>query len=149
MHPHNETSSTLPTTTDVQVPTNTSEYGFQPDRPSSAELRDDHDDEQSWSSDADATGELPSLENSPLPELGRLNLRDNNEQRPKPSFQRISEHENALAPSPRRKSSDGITFKVIKKKGNRLDGPQLDAFPNGKLMLPFVCEQFSDLTQRS
>lgn len=66
-------------------------------------------------------------------ELARLSLGgtsgENN--RPKPSFQRISEYENALSPSPPRKQSEGPGFKVIKKKGRRLDGPQLDQFPNG------------------
>lgn len=115
-------------TTNTSESASASQYGFQPDGLSSAELRDALDNEQAWSSDAG--DEPPSVENSPH-RVARLN--DNSEFRPKPTFNRISEYENALSPAPRRRSSDGITFKVIKKKGNRLDGPQLDTFPNGKL----------------
>ena len=64
-------------------------------------------------------------------ELRRLSLADTHNKRSKPSFQRISEHENALSQSPPRKQNEGPGFKIIKKKSDRIDGPQLDAFPNG------------------
>ncbi|KAI9649620.1 hypothetical protein NHQ30_002201 [Ciborinia camelliae] len=64
--------------------------------------------------------------------LRRLNLETNFENhRPRPSYQRISEYENALAPSPPRKQSEGPGFQVVKKKGGSSDeGPQLENFPN-------------------
>jgi hypothetical protein len=128
----NETSQNIHTPNNAPTPSNTSQYGFHPQHLPSADLRDPLEDDQPWSSDAGNVAEPPSLESSPMPQRrARLNRRDSNENRPKPSFQQISEHENALAPSPRRKSSEGPTFKVIKKKSNRLDGPQLDNFPNG------------------
>lgn len=124
----NATSQNVSTPNDASAPSNASQHGFLPNLPPSAELRNSLEDEQSWSSDA---GNAASLESSPLQQrIGRLSLRESDENRPRPSFQQISEYENALAPSPRRKSSEGPAFKVIKKKLNRLDGPQLDNFPN-------------------
>ncbi|KAG9232802.1 putative F-box/WD repeat-containing protein pof10 [Amylocarpus encephaloides] len=63
-------------------------------------------------------------------EFGRLDLSKRTQDRPKPSFQRISEYENALSPSPTRKDREGPGFKVVKRKGQTLDGIQLDQFPN-------------------
>ncbi|QSZ34288.1 hypothetical protein DSL72_005878 [Monilinia vaccinii-corymbosi] len=63
--------------------------------------------------------------------LRGLNLESNFENRPRASYQRIAEYENALAPSPPRKQSEGPGFQVVKKKGNVTDeGPQLENFPN-------------------
>ncbi|RAL63948.1 hypothetical protein DID88_003136 [Monilinia fructigena] len=63
--------------------------------------------------------------------LRGLNLESNFENRPRPSYQRISEYENALAPSPPRRQSEGPGFQVMKKKGSTTDeGPQLENFPN-------------------
>lgn len=136
MHPElNATSQNISTPNDTSTPSHTSQYGFLPNLPPSTELRSSLEDEHSWSSDA---GNAAELESSQLQQrVGRLNLRDSDENRPRPSFQQISEYENALAPSPRRKSSEGPTFKVIKRKGNRLDGPQLDNFPNGMLRVRY------------
>jgi hypothetical protein len=64
-------------------------------------------------------------------ELRRLNLPTKSATPPKPSFLRISEYENALSPLPPRKQGEGLGFKIIKRKGNSLEGPQLDSFPNG------------------
>lgn len=49
----------------------------------------------------------------------------------KASAQRISDYENALCPTPPKPEYEGPGFKVMKRKGHRLDGPQLDRFPNG------------------
>ncbi|ATZ55971.1 hypothetical protein BCIN_12g05140 [Botrytis cinerea B05.10] len=63
--------------------------------------------------------------------LRGLNLDTNMENRPRPSYQRIAEYENALAPSPPRKQPEGPGFKVVKKKGSTgEEGPQLENFPN-------------------
>lgn len=61
----------------------------------------------------------------------RLSLDDSSETRPRPSFQRISEYENALSPSPPKKPKQGPSFTVVKKQGSTLSGPQLETFPNG------------------
>lgn len=64
--------------------------------------------------------------------LRGLNLDTNLENRPRPSYQRIAEYENALAPSPPKKQPEGPGFKVVKKKGSTgEEGPQLENFPNG------------------
>lgn len=140
----NATSQNVSTPNDASAPSNASQHGFLPNLPPSAELRNSLEDEQSWSSDA---GNAASLESSPLQQrIGRLSLRESDENRPRPSFQQISEYENALAPSPRRKSSEGPAFKVIKKKLNRLDGPQLDNFPNGVFRVHYCVEIASNAT---
>lgn len=67
-----------------------------------------------------------------LPEqLGRLNVGDRIDNRPKASFQRIADYENASSPSPPKQLSEGPVFKIIKRKGHSIDGPQLQEFPNG------------------
>ncbi|PBP25596.1 putative F-box and WD domain-containing protein [Diplocarpon rosae] len=63
-------------------------------------------------------------------ELRRLNMQEPDENRPKASFQLISKYENALSPSPASQPTEGPGFKVTKKKGNRVDGPLLENFPN-------------------
>lgn len=68
-------------------------------------------------------------------QLRGLNLGDDNDTRLKPSFQRISEYEKALSPSPPRKQYEGPGFKIVKNKGHRLDAPQLASFPNGLFYL--------------
>lgn len=64
-------------------------------------------------------------------DLARLSLDDNSGSRPKPSFQRISEYENALAPSPPKRRNHGPAFTVVRKPGSASHGPQLENFPNG------------------
>ncbi len=134
----NESSPRIHPPTIPVTPSNASQYGFHPQQLPSADLRNVSEEnavEPEWSSDAGNATELPSIESSPVrQQLGRLNLYDRTENRPKPSYQRIAEYENALAPSPLRKEDEGPAFKVIKKKGSRLDGPQLDNFPNGMLV---------------
>ncbi len=67
-------------------------------------------------------------------QLRRLRLDEGIESKPKASFQRISEYENALSPSPPRKQNEGPGFKVVKHKGkNTLEGTEFDKFPNGML----------------
>lgn len=134
----NESSPSVQTPITPSTPSNASQYGIYSQHLPSADLREALEDDSvsEWSSDAGNAAEPPSVENSPLPQqLGRLSLNDRDDARPKPSFQRISEYENALAPSPPRQLSEGPAFKIIKRKGNRLDAPQLDNFPNGMLLL--------------
>jgi hypothetical protein len=107
------------------------QHGFLPQQLHLADLQSPPDEEEHIGS-----GESSSVESPPgvarlHEQLRRLSLSDGHENRIKPSFQQISEYENALSPSPPRKESEGPGFKIIKKKGNRLDGPQLDSFPNG------------------
>jgi hypothetical protein len=134
----NESSPRIQPPTIPATPSNASQYGFHLQQLPSADLRDPFEEnavEFEWSSDAGNAAELPSVESSPVhQQLGRLNLYDRTENRSKPSYQQIAEYENALAPSPLRKENEGPAFKVIKKKGNRLDGPQLDNFPNGMMV---------------
>jgi hypothetical protein len=68
--------------------------------------------------------------------LRRLNVDGDLATRPKPSVQRISEYENASLPPTPKKQNEGPAFKIIKKKGHTLDGPQLETFPNGTRELP-------------
>jgi hypothetical protein len=132
----NETSQNIHPLNPESIPFNTSQHGFLPQDLPPAELHDPREGAQSCGGNAH---ELSSNDDSPSPQrIGRLSLRDSNENRPRPSFQQISEYENALANSARRNSSEGPTFKVIKTKRNRLDGPQLNNFPNGIFCFSFV-----------
>ncbi|TVY56087.1 F-box/WD repeat-containing protein pof10, partial [Lachnellula suecica] len=47
-----------------------------------------------------------------------------------PGLSRIAEYENALLPPPPRKLSEGLGFKVTKKKNVAVDGLKLEEFPN-------------------
>ena len=108
---------------------NASQYGLPTDHLPAAGLR-----VSSPEGDAapGASSAARSLGDAALPgNLSRLSLDDNNGSRPKPSFQRISEYENALSPSPPKRRNNGPGFTVIKKPGNALHGPQLEDFPNG------------------
>lgn len=133
MQPESNESSTHSTKPSTSESAPVSQYGIPPHQlhpaiehrgsfaESAASIDDDNADEQQ-SDDADAVQEqLRGLSVSNQQELSK----------PKPSFERISEYENALLPSPPRRSSEGPAFKVIKKKGNNVDGVQLDHFPNG------------------
>ncbi|SRR6266536_951508 len=127
-------TSTRTSIPNASEPSNASQYGLLPQQLQSADLREPLEEERvgSAGSSHEATVTEPaSADGAGLQELGQLNLNDRNEGRPKPSFQRISEYENALSPTPPRKQSEGPGFKVIKNKANRLDGLQLDKFPNG------------------
>jgi hypothetical protein len=129
-----ETSNSIPTQINPPQPTNASQHGILSEEPHSAGVRD-HMHETHLTAESSPSPnaiDAPSSGDARLQEeLQRLSLSDRNDTRLKPSFQRISEYENALTPSPPRKQSEGPDFKVIKKKGNRLDGPNLDEFPNG------------------
>ncbi|EHL00138.1 F-box [Glarea lozoyensis ATCC 20868] len=121
---------TIPNTSSASVPSTSSEHGILANELQSADLHDSVNVAER-SGRADEGGEASSVDTEGAQdEFRRLNLRESNEERPKPSFQRISEYENALSPSPPRKASEGPGFKVVKKKGGRTDGPQLDQFPN-------------------
>jgi hypothetical protein len=111
-------------------PSTAAQHGFLPQQLHSADPQSPPDEEDIRSGDPGAVASPPGVARL-QEELRRLSLSDGHENRIKPSFQRISEYENALSPSPPRKESEGPGFKIIKKKGNRLDGPQLDSFPNG------------------
>lgn len=129
-----ETSNNIPTQINAPQPINTSQYGILSEELHSAGLRDPPHETQLFaesSASLNATDALSSGDTRLQDELRRLSLSDRADTRPKPSFQRISEYENALTPSPPRKQSEGPGFRIIKKKGNKLDGPKLDEFPNG------------------
>jgi hypothetical protein len=123
----------ISTNTSTTVPNTTSQYGILANQLHSAGLRDPIDD-SGYSGRAEEGGVASPVDTEGVQDEFRgLNLSESNEERPKPSFQRISEYENALSPSPPRKASEGPGFKIVKKKGSRIDGPQLDQFPNGSL----------------
>ncbi|RDW80761.1 hypothetical protein BP5796_05459 [Coleophoma crateriformis] len=117
-------ASDTATTAETSNPT---QHGSRPDRLPSA---DSHSFVHDWRSESEEDRTRDASRERLLDPLLRLSVGDKQEKRPKPSFQRISEYENALSPSPPRKQNDGPAFKVVKKKGNRLDGPQLENFPN-------------------
>ncbi|KAI9745614.1 MAG: hypothetical protein M1818_001148 [Claussenomyces sp. TS43310] len=61
--------------------------------------------------------------------LGRLSVIEQGLS-PKPSVRRITEYENASLSVTPRPESGGPAFKIIKRKGNRQGGCQIDSFPN-------------------
>jgi hypothetical protein len=108
---------------------NTSQYGLLTDHLPAAGLRKSPLEGNPTPGGSSAAR---SLSDAALPgNLSRLSSDDNHGSRPKPSFQRISEYENALSPSPPKRRNNGPGFTVIKKPGNALHGPQLENFPNG------------------
>lgn len=120
-----ESSTPILNPSDASRPANASQHGIRPEELRSADERDPR--EGSISADASPGADAR------LQELQRLSLNEETGTRPKPSFQRISEYENALSPSPPRKQNEGPAFKVIKNKSEKTDGTQLDAFPNGTI----------------
>lgn len=134
MQSESNESSHIPNPANTSEPSNASQYGFHTDQLRSAEAHDpftgqQHDSPASIDAGDVATSRLDDVFLSER--LQGLNVNDGLENRPKPSFQRISEYENALSPSPPRRQNEGPAFKVIKKKGGKNDGPKLDEFPNG------------------
>lgn len=122
-----ETSTHVIIPEDASEASNASQYGIHPEEMHFAGVPDPLHEVgfSANSTPSDAT------DNRSTGDVQRLSIGSRNHTRPKPSFQRIFEYENALAPSTPRQQSEGPAFKVIQKKGDRLDGPQLDAFPNG------------------
>ena len=119
-------------TTNISNPSdlvNTSQYGFPANQLPTADHRGASLDEDAAS--ASSPGDQSPSDAELRGQLSRLSLEDSGETRPKPSFQRISEYESAFSPSPPKKHNGGPGFKVVKKAGNSLDGPQLENFPNG------------------
>lgn len=138
MQPEPIESSTNTPELNAPESSSTPQYGIHPLPQPPAVLhdsREQHVDDETAAGEqhADAVVESAALEEEHgLQEQVRgLNIQNADENRPRPSFQLISEYENALSPSPARKSSEGLGFKVVKKKGHRLDGPKLENFPNG------------------
>jgi hypothetical protein len=130
-----ELSTPAPTLNNSSERVDASQYGFLANQLPSADARVSPLDERAASA---GPGAAPDESGTRSPgraelqeQLGRLNLDDSNETRPKPSFQLISEYENALLPSTPRKHNEGPGFKVVKKQSSTLDGPQLENFPNG------------------
>ncbi|KAH8787722.1 putative F-box/WD repeat-containing protein pof10 [Hyaloscypha finlandica] len=114
---------------------NASHHGFLPAHLHPADIRDPLEEERVESPDPGPPADVAesgSREDTSLPaEFRRLRLDQGVENKPKASFQRISEYENALSPSPPRKQSEGPGFKVIKHKGkNAFDGTEFEKFPN-------------------
>jgi hypothetical protein len=131
-----EASTQLQPQTNASEPSNASHHGFLPAHLHPADLRDALEEgrvESPGSGHPADAAESRSREDTSLPaELRRLRLDQGIENKPKASFQRISEYENALSPSPPRKQSEGPGFKVIKHKGkNTFDGTEFEQFPNG------------------
>jgi hypothetical protein len=139
MQPQSTEFSTIHNTIDTPESDNTSQYGSLPDQLSSADVRHNLSDERHISASSSRAPDAVEADSSDDAELHeeqfrRLNIgKDSKYARPKASFQRISEYESALSPSSSRKQYEGPGFKIIKKKGNRLDAPQLESFPNGIL----------------
>lgn len=135
MQPEPIESSTYTPILNAPESSSTPQYGINDFPQPSAVLRDSREQHHADQPES-AAGQQPAdvvghgVFEQQMPELRGLNIQDGNENRPKASFQLISEYENALSPSPARKSSEGLGFKVVKKKGHRLDGPQLENFPN-------------------
>jgi len=133
-----EASTPLQPQTNASEPSDASHHGFLPAHLHPADLRNPLEEdrvESPGSHRGSDRAESDSRENTSLPaQLRRLRLDEGIESKPKASFQRISEYENALSPSPPRKQNEGPGFKVVKHKGkNTLEGTEFDKFPNGML----------------
>jgi hypothetical protein len=146
--------------TNASDPSNASHHGSLADNLHPGDVRDPFEEDRV---EPPGSGRPPnasgpeSREDTTLPtQSRRLRLDQGNENKPKASFQRISEYENALSPSPPRKPSEGPGFKVIKHKGkSTLDGTEFENFPNGmpNLILffgrVFPCLLMTNFSQRS
>jgi hypothetical protein len=123
MQPEPTTSSPRrPNPVNESSPEQSAQYGF-----SAA------DDDDSSSRERLDVAESPSAEPGTLGVESRLAGLSVEDQRKK----RISEYENALLLSPlKRQVNEGPGFKVVKKKGGKIDGNglQLDEFPNGMFL---------------
>jgi hypothetical protein len=131
-----EVSTQLQPQTSASEPSNASRHGFLPAHLHPADLRDPLEEDRVESPGpghpADAAESEPREDTGLPTQLRRLRLDQGVENKPKASFQRISEYENALSPSPPRKQSEGPGFKIIKHKGkSTLDGTEFERFPNG------------------
>ncbi|CAG8977974.1 hypothetical protein HYALB_00001855 [Hymenoscyphus albidus] len=125
--------SPISTNVNTSATSNTSQYGILPQDLHLADQPVPRDEERSGSSTSRSPsqgGASSTADAIVQAEFRRLNLSDKSTDRPKPSYEQISEYENALSHSPARKDSDGPAFKVVVKKGNSIDGPQLNEFPN-------------------
>ncbi len=128
-----EISTQLSDTTNIQQLANTSQYGLQSSNLQPGGSFDGQDKQYAVSmSSADAAAGSSDPVGGAREQLRRLNTTDAQESHPKPTVQRISEYENALAPVASKKQSEGPYFKVVKKNSYSADGPQLENFPNGK-----------------
>ncbi len=118
-------------------PASASQYGLRSSPLHHADSRDSPDEDcgrpasPNYEGSALATIESAKGQNADLQEeLLGLSSDDAGETKPRPPFQRIFDHENALlSASPKRQ--EGLAFRVVKKKGNNHDGPQLEDFPAG------------------
>jgi hypothetical protein len=130
-----KTSTHILNPSNASEPTNAPQHGIRPEELHSADESDPLHEERVSADSSPAPSAIqanPTGDTRLQDELRRLSMGDRTDTRPKPSVQRISEYENALSPSPPRKQSEGPWFKIIKKKSDILDGPQLGAFPNGR-----------------
>jgi hypothetical protein len=155
-----EASTPFQPQTNASDPSNASHHGFLANHLHPGDLRGPLEDGSVESPGSGRPADAPgpeSREDTSLPtQLRRLRLDQGNENKPKASFQRISEYENALSPSPPRKPREGPGFKVIKHKGkNFLDGTEFEKFPNGMPNFSFFsghsfpCLLMTDFPQRS
>ena len=130
-----EISTKTPTSTDHLDTSNTTQHGFVPDHLRSAEPAEPSHKSPGSSAGPTSTSSAADSHNgddatSQVHSRG-LNLDDSSEHLPKASVQRISEYEKALLPRSPPRQAEGPDFRIIKKKGKRLGGPQLNQFPNG------------------
>ncbi|KAH8812268.1 hypothetical protein F5884DRAFT_672228 [Xylogone sp. PMI_703] len=113
-----------------ELPT-VSQYGFHYSPTGSRDEYDFISEESSASSPAHSVASDSRRSTSQNTAQGRPGRVNSSGRSPtKPSFRRISEYENALAPISPRRTSEGLGFKVVQSKNSRADGPQLDKFPN-------------------
>lgn len=127
MQPEPTETSTQFTSFSTASPTNASQYGSYDD---SLDPAGSHREQLQESSSA--TVSTSPERGGPLEsQVRRLSVSSRNTPL-KASAQRISDYENALSPALGKVDWEGPGFKVIKKKGHRLDAPQIERFPNGR-----------------
>lgn len=125
-----EYSTQLSNTSHVAESSTTAQYGISPNHLPTAEADSDLSSEERSESARSANEQGVDVARV-QEQLLRLSVEDGKRNRPKASFQRISEYENALAPSPPKKLDEGPGFKIVKKKGSKGDDLKIEAFPNG------------------
>lgn len=128
MQPESNESSPYTYNEIIPEQTNASQYGFSPEQLSPANQRGSL--EELTGPAGSSRGNAAASDVGLQEQVRGLSVADSSLSKPKASFARISEYENALSPSAK-KQSEGPAFKIVKKKGSNVDGIQLDQFPNG------------------
>lgn len=126
-----ESSNQLPYTTNAQSD-NTSQHGFRPvDLHASGSFHGQQSEPARSVSPVDASATSVRHDGALEARLRRLSV--GRATPTKSHARRIAEYENAMSPVAPKPEVEGPGFKVIKKKGHRLDGPRLEQFPNGRI----------------